>query len=160
MHLGGRILCARSGGRMTARPATSAAYSRTLRWLRPWLIGPLLFLCILSGYLLSFNVDKPTHNADWYIRYQAACSIVERNAFYFRPYRDDGRTGPGVNGHKYAQYTLGQSTALIPLYLLGRQLAGLAHTDCDSTIAPTIVFLTAKALDLILGALLCTLFFA
>jgi hypothetical protein len=131
-----------------------------VRYLRPWLIGPLLFLCILSGYLLSFNVDKPTHNADWFIRYQVACSIVERNAFSIRPYRDDGRTGPGVSGHKYAQYTLGQTTALIPLYMLGRKLAGLAHTDCDSAVAPPIVFLTAKLLDPLLGALLCVLFFA
>jgi hypothetical protein len=110
--------------------------------------------------LLSFNVDKPTHNADWFIRYQVACSIVERNAFYIGPYRDDGRTGPGVGGHKYAQYTLGQTTALIPLYVLGRQLAGLAHTDCDSAVAPPIVFLTAKLLAPLLGALLCVLFFA
>ncbi|HKO25620.1 MAG TPA: hypothetical protein VJY65_12890, partial [Chloroflexota bacterium] len=145
---------------MTARPATSTSSSRTVRYLRPWLMGPLLFLCILSGYLLSFNVDKPTHNADWFIRYQVACSIVERNAFSIRPYRDDGRTGPGVGGHKYAQYTLGQTTALIPLYVLGRKLAGLAHTDCDSAVAPPIVFLIAKSLDLILGALLCVLFFA
>jgi hypothetical protein len=145
---------------MTARPATSAPAARLVRCLRPWLIGPLLFLCILSGYLLSFNVDKPTHNADWFIRYQVACSIVERNAFSIRPYRDDGRTGPGVGGHKYAQYTLGQTTALIPLYVLGRRLAGLAHTDCESTIAPPIVFLTAKLLDPLLGALLCVLFFA
>jgi hypothetical protein len=145
---------------MTARPATSTPYSRTVRYLRPWLIGSLLFLCILSGYLLSFNVDKPTHNADWFIRYQVACSLVERNAFSIRPYRDDGRTGPGVGGHKYAQYTLGQTTALIPLYVLGRQLAGLAHTDCDSAVAPPIVFLTAKLLDPLLGALLCVLFFA
>src|ERR687883_966478 len=160
MHLGGHLLCARSGGRMTARPATSTPDSRTVRCLRPWLIGPLLFLCILSGYLLSFNVDKPTHNADWFIRYQVACSIAERNAFYIRPYRDDGRTGPGVGGRKYTQYTLGQTTALIPLYVLGRKLAGLAHTDCDSAVAPSIVFLTAKLLDPLLGALLCVLFFA
>jgi len=145
---------------MIARPATSAPYVSTVRCLRPWLIGPLLFLCILSGYLLSFNVDKPTHNADWFIRYQVACSIVERNAFDIRPYRDDGRTGPGVGGHKYAQYTLGQTTALIPFYLLGRRLAGLAHTDCASAVAPPIVFLTAKLLDPLLGALLCVLFFA
>src|SRR5437764_15249830 len=125
-----------------------------------WVVGPALFTFILAGYLLSFNVDKPTHNADWFIRYQVACSIVERNAFDIRPYRDDGRTGPGVGGHKYAQYTLGQTTALIPLYVLGRRLAGLAHTDCDSSIAPPVVFLTAKSLDLILGALLGTLFFA
>ena len=65
-----------------------------------------------------------------------------------------------MGGHKYAQYTLGQSTALIPLYVLGRKLAGLAHTDCDSVIAPPIVFLTAKLLDPLLGALLCLLFFA
>ena len=61
---------------MTERPATRTLYSRTVRFMRPWLMGPFLFLCILSGYLLSFNVDKPTHNADWYIRYQVACSIV------------------------------------------------------------------------------------
>ncbi|HKC75623.1 MAG TPA: hypothetical protein VKF37_15690, partial [Chloroflexota bacterium] len=125
-----------------------------------WVVGPALFTFILAGYLLSFNVDKPTHNADWFIRYQVACFIVERNAFDIRPYRDDGRTGPGVGGHKYAQYTLGETMALIPFYLLGRQLAGLARTDCDSSIAPPIVFLTAKSLDLILGALLGTLFFA
>ena len=71
-----------------------------------WVVGPALFTFILAGYLLSFNVDKPTHNADWYIRYQVACSIVERNAFFIHPYREDGRTGPGVGGHKYAQYTL------------------------------------------------------
>ena len=145
---------------MTERPAMGAWYSRAVRCIRPWLLAPLLFLCILSGYLLSFNVDKPTHNADWFIRYQVACSIVERNAFYIRPYRDDGRTGPGMGGHKYAQYTLGQTTALIPLYVLGRKLAGLAHTDCDSAVAPPIVFLTAKLLGPLLGALLCTLFFA
>jgi hypothetical protein len=119
----------------------------------------LLFLCIFSGYLLSYNVDKPTHNADWYIRYQVTCSIVERNDFYIHPYQNDGRTGPGVNGLKYAQYTLGQSVALIPLYLLGRVFAGVGHTDCDQTIAVPQVFLTAKLLDLILGALLCVLFF-
>ncbi len=133
------------------RPATGSR--------RPWLIGILLFLCIFSGYLLSYNVDKPTHNADWYIRYQVTCSIVERNDFYIHPYQNDGRTGPGVNGLKYAQYTLGQSVALIPLYLLGRVFAGVSHTNCDQTIAVPQVFLAAKLLDLILGALLCVLFF-
>ena len=50
-----------------------------------WVVGPALFTFILAGYLLSFNVDKPTHNADWFIRYQVACSIVERNALDIRP---------------------------------------------------------------------------
>jgi hypothetical protein len=78
-----------------------------VRFVRPCLIGPLLFLCILAGYLLSFNVDQPTHNADWFIRYQVTCAIVERNAFSVRPYCHDGRIGPGVGDHKYAQHTLG-----------------------------------------------------
>lgn len=130
------------------------------RLSHPWLVGLLLFLCILSGYLLAYNVDKPTHNADWYIRYQVACSIVERNAFNIRPYDHSDRTGPGADGLQYSQYTLGQTTALIPFYLLGRVVAGVAHTNCDATIAPPMVFLTAKLLDIILGALLGTLFFA
>ncbi len=130
------------------------------RLTHPVVVGPLIFLTILAGYLLSFNVDKPTHNADWFIRYQVSCAIVEHNQFYFDPYRGDGRTGPGADGHIYSQYTLGQSTAMIPFYLLGRELAGMPQTNCDAKIAPPIVFLTAKALDLVLGALLCTLFFA
>jgi len=130
------------------------------RLTRPWLVGPLLFLCILSGYLLSYNVDKPTHNADWYIRYTVTCTIVEQNTFAIHPYREDGRTGPGVGGKMYAQYTLGQTTAMIPLYLLGRRLAGLAHTDCAAPVAPPIVLLTCKLLDPILGALLAVLFYA
>ena len=145
---------------MTGHAAPSASRPLAARLARPWLVGPLLFICILAGYLLSYNVDKPTHNADWYIRYQVACSIVERNAFYIRPYHNDQRTGPGLNGDKYSQYTLGQTTAMIPLYLLGRALGGVAHTNCDTTIAPMIVFLTVKMLDPILGALLCVLFFA
>lgn len=127
---------------------------------RAWVIGALLCTCILSGYLLSFNVDQPAHNGDWYIRYQVTCSIVEHNSFAIQPYKADARAGPGVGGHIYAQYTLGQTTALIPLYVLGRALAGIAHTNCASPVAPPIVFLTAKTLDLILGALLCALFFA
>lgn len=145
---------------MTDRAAFSAPRGVVARLARPWLVGPLLFVVILSGYLLSYNVDKPTHNADWYIRYQVACNIVERNSFSIRPYRHDGRTGPGVHGQYFSQYTLGQTTALVPLYIAGRALAGLAHTDCDTTIAPPIVFLTAKTLDIILGAMLCVLFFA
>lgn len=145
---------------MTDRAAPGAPRPLAVRLARPWVVGSLLFICVLSGYLLTFNVDKPTHNADWYIRYQVTCSIVERNQFYIHPYRQDGRDGPGVNGHTYSQYTLGQTTAMIPLYLLGRMLAGVAHTNCDTTIAPPIVFLTAKSLDLIIGALLCLLFFA
>jgi hypothetical protein len=126
----------------------------------PVTTGALLFLLVLSGYLLSYNVDKPTHNADWYIRYQVTCSIVERNAFYLNPYDASERTGPGIDGHVYAQYTLGQTTALIPLYLLGRVFAGVAHTNCATRVANPIVFLTCKLLDPILGALLCALFFA
>jgi len=130
------------------------------RITRPWLVGPLLFLCVLSGYLLSYNVDKPTHNADWYLRYTVTCAIVEQNTFAIHPYREDGRTGLGMGGRMYAQYTLGQSTAMIPLYLLGRRLAGLAHTDCAAKVAPPIVLLTCKLLDPILGALLAVLFYA
>jgi len=127
---------------------------------RPAVVGTLIFLAVLAGYLLSFNVDKPTHNADWYIRYQVTCSIVERNAFFINPYDTSERSGPGVGGHVYAQYTLGQTTAMIPLYLLGRALAGVAHTNCDQRVANTIVFLTCKSLDLIVGALLAVLFYA
>jgi len=132
------------------------------RLAHPVVVGPLIFLTILAGYLLSFNVDKPTHNADWFIRYQVTCSIAEHNQFYFDPYRSDGRTGVAPDGHTYSQYTLGQTTAMIPLYLLGRALAGMPRTDCSTRNGPPppIVLLTAKALDLILGALLCTLFFA
>jgi len=142
----------------------AAVYATTrraaARLTRPWLVGPLLFICILSGYLLSYNVDKPTHNADWYIRYTVTCTIVEQNTFAIHPYREDGRTGLGVGGKMYAQYTLGQTTAMIPLYLLGRRLAGLAHTDCAAPVAPPIVLLTCKLLDPILGALLAVLFYA
>jgi len=127
---------------------------------RPAVVGTLIFLTVLAGYLLSFNVDKPTHNADWYIRYQVTCSIVERNAFFINPYDTSERSGPGVGGHVYAQYTLGQTTAMIPLYLLGRTLAGVAHTNCDQRTANTIVFLTCKSLNLIVGALLAALFYA
>jgi len=146
------------------RNDSAAGYATTrrtaARLTRPWLVGPLLFLCILSGYLLSYNVDKPTHNADWYIRYTVTCTIVEQNTFAIHPYREDGRTGLGVGGKMYAQYTLGQTTAMIPLYLLGRRLAGLAHTDCAAPVAPPIVLLTCKLLDPILGALLAVLFYA
>jgi len=130
------------------------------RVTHPAVVGTLIFLTVLAGYLLSFNVDKPTHNADWYIRYQVTCSIVERNAFFINPYDTSERSGPGVGGHVYAQYTLGQTTAMIPLYLLGRALAGVAHTNCDQRTANTIVFLTCKSLDLIVGALLAVLFYA
>jgi len=133
---------------------------RLARLAPPAVIGVLLFITVLSGYLLSYNVDKPTHNADWYVRYQVTCKIVEGNTFAITPYRDDGRTGPGLGGHKYAQYTLGQTVAMIPLYLFGRALAGVSHTNCDAVIQQPIVFLTAKSLDLILGALLSVLFFA
>lgn len=145
---------------MPEHAAPDAPRPRSARLTSSWLIGPLLFICILSGYLLSYNVDKPTHNADWYVRYQVTCSIVERNGFNIRPYDNSDRTGPGVGGLKYSQYTLGQTTALIPLYLLGRALAGVDHTNCDATIAPPVVFLTAKLLNFMLGALLCVLFFA
>jgi hypothetical protein len=140
------------------------AACRVPRYLLACLAHPamaaLLLLVVLSGYLLSYNVDRPTHNGDWYIRYQVTCSIVERNAFSLTPYDASKRTGAGVDGHTYAQYTLGQTTALIPFYLLGRVLAGVAHTDCATRIANPIVLLTCKLLDPILGALLCALFYA
>jgi len=146
------------------RNEIAAVYATTrraaARLTRPWLVGPLLFFCILSGYLLSYNVDKPTHNADWYLRYTVTCTIVEQNTFAIHPYREDGRTGLGVGGKMYAQYTLGQTTAMIPLYLLGRRLAGLAHTNCAASVAPPIVLLTCKLLGPILGALLAVLFYA
>jgi len=123
-------------------------------------MGLLLFVCVLSGYLFSFNVDQPSHNGDWYIRYQVTCSIVEHNGFAITPYQVDNRSGPGLHGRTYAQYTLGQTTAMIPLYLLGRRLAGLAHTDCAAAVAPPIVLLTCKLLGPILGALLAVLFYA
>lgn len=94
---------------------------------QPWIIGPLLFICILSGYLLSFNVDKPTHNADWYVRYQVTCGIVERNDFTIHPYQNDGRTGLGADGRLYSQYTLGQSVAMIPFIF----------SDVRSPVSPT-----------------------
>jgi len=126
----------------------------------PWLVGLLLCACVLSGYALSFNVDQPAHNGDWYLRYQVTCSIVEHNSFAITPYANDARTGPGLRHKIYAQYTLGQSVAMVPLYLLGRRLAGLAHTDCAYPIAPPIVLLTCKLLGPILGALLAALFYA
>lgn len=122
-----------------------------------WVIGPLLFASVLSVYLLSFNVDKPTHNADWFVRYQVTCNLVEHNQFSVVPYQNDGRTGIGQNGLIYSQYTLGQSAALIPFYLMGRSLAGVAHTNCAATVPPAIVFLAAKLLDLVVGALLAVL---
>ncbi len=124
------------------------------------LVGALLFVCVLSGYLLSFNVDQPAHNGDWFLRYQVACSIVERDSFAIRPYQQDARSGPGQDHQLYTEYTLGQSVALVPLYMLGRALAGRAHTDCDAPVAVPIVLLTCKLLDPILGALLCVLFYA
>ncbi len=126
----------------------------------PIRVGALLFVCLLAGYLFSFNVDQPAYNGDWYIRYQVTCAIVEHNSFAIQPYRADARSGLGVGYLRYAQYTLGQTTAMIPLYLLGRALAGLRHTNCASDIAPPIVFLTCKALGPLLGALLGVLFFA
>ncbi len=127
--------------------------------LRSWAVGVLLFVCILSGYLLSVNVDQPAHNGDWFLRYQVACRIVEHNRFTIVPYQADARSGPGLGGATDTQYTLGQSVALIPLYLLGRALAGLAHTSCTDP-APAPVLLICKLLGPILGALLCVLFFA
>ena len=124
------------------------------------LTGPLLFVCVLAGYLFSFTVDQPAHNGDWYIRFQVTCAIVEHNSFAITPYQVDNRSGPGLHGRTYAQYTLGQTTAMIPLYLLGRRLAGLAHTDCAAPVAPPIVLLTCKLLGPILGALLAVLFYA
>ncbi len=128
--------------------------------MRLWLMGLLLFVCVLAGYLFSFNVDQPSHNGDWYIRYQVTCAIVEHNSFAITPYQVDNRSGPGLHGRTHAQYTLGQTTAMIPLYLLGRRLAGLAHTDCAAAVAPPIVLLTCKLLGPILGALLAVLFYA
>ena len=128
--------------------------------MRLWLTGPLLFVCVLSGYLFSFTVDQPAHNGDWYIRYQVTCAIVEHNSFAITPYQVDNRSGPALYGRTYAQYTLGQTTAMIPLYLLGRRLAGLAHTDCAAPVAPPIVLLTCKLLGPLLGALLAVLFYA
>jgi len=126
---------------------------------RSWLVGVLLFVCVLAGYLFSFTVDQPAHNGDWYIRYQVTCAIVEHNSVAITPYQVDNRSGPGLHGRIYAQYTLGQTTAMIPLYLLGRRLAGLAHTDCAAPVAPPIVLLTCKLLGPILGALLAVLFY-
>ena len=134
---------------------------RVLAVLRhPAATGVVVFGVVLLGFLLSYNVDKPTHNADWYIRYQVTCSIVEHNAFNINPYDGSRRTGPGIDGRNYAQYTLGQSVAMVPLYMLGRIFAGVSHTNCDAQTANTIVFLTCKSLDLFLGALLCALLFA
>ena len=154
-----RLALAGAIDRAMARVVPAAPYPTARPLRRPLLVGIVLFVCVLSGYLFSFNVDQPAHNGDWYLRYQVTCSIVEHNRFWFHPYQSDARTGRGVDGHTYAQYTLGQSTAMIPLYLLGRALAGVSHTNCDAPVAPPEVFLTAKALDLIVGALLCVLFF-
>jgi len=147
-------------GAADARPTRAGAPRATTRRARPWLLGLSLFLCVLSGYLLSYNVDQPANNGDWYIRYQVTCSIVEHNSVAITPYQRDNRTGPGLHGKTYAQYTLGQTTAMIPLYLLGRRLAGLAHTNCASAVAPPIVLLTCKLLSPMLGALLAVLFYA
>jgi len=142
---------------LTRRDASSHAGRAGIRRS---LVGALLFCCVLSGYLLLFNVDQPYHNGDWSTRYEVTCAIVEHNSFAVRPRLSDARVGPGVGGHSYAQYTLGQTTAMIPLYLLGRRLAGVTQTRCGQTVVNPIVYLTAKALDFILAALLCVLFFA
>jgi len=115
---------------------------------------------VLSGYLFSFAVDQPSHNGDWHIRYQVTCAIVEHNSVAITLYQVDNRTGPGLHGRTYAQYTLGQTTAMILLYPLGRRLADLAHTDCAAPIAPPIVLLTCKVLNPLLGAVLAVLFYA
>ena len=146
---------------MGQRPAVPGAAPRgAAPGAHAWVVGLLLFVWVLSGYLLSYNVDQPAHNGDWYIRYQVTCSIVEHNSVAITPYQRDNRTGPGLHGQTYAQYTLGQTTAMIPFYLLGRRLAGLAHTNCASPIAPPIVLLTCKLLGPLLGALLAVLFYA
>ncbi len=141
-------------------PTVDALQPWRIATMRERLMGLLLFVCVLAGYLFSFTVDQPAHNGDWYIRYQVTCSIVEHNSFAITPYQVDNRSGPGLHGRTYAQYTLGQTTAMIPLYLLGRRLAGLAHTDCAAAVAPPIVLLTCKLLGPILGALLAVLFYA
>ncbi len=141
-------------------PTVDALQPWRIATMRERLMGLLLFVCVLAGYLFSFNVDQPAHNGDWYIRYQVTCSIVEHNSFAITPYQIDNRSGPGLHGRTYAQYTLGQTTAMIPLYLLGRRLAGLPHTDCTAPIAPPIVLLTCKLLGPLLGALLAVLFYA
>ncbi len=143
-----------------AHRARARAHQAMTGMMRLWLTGPLLFVCVLSGYLFSFTVDQPAHNGDWYIRYQVTCAIVEHNSFAITPYQVDNRTGLGLRGRTYAQYTLGQTTAMIPLYLLGRRLAGLAHTDCAAPVAPPIVLLTCKLLGPLLGALLAMLCYA
>ncbi len=142
-----------------AATAAATRRRRTVRTAPPWIIGTLLFVCVLSGYLLSFTVDQPAHNGDWFLRYQVACRIVEHNRFTLAPYQADARSGPGLGGGVYTQYTLGQTTALIPFYLLGRVLGGVTHTTCADP-APAAVLLTGKLLDPILGAVLCVLFFA
>jgi len=142
------------------RPTVDALQPWRIATMRERLMGLLLFVCVLAGYLFSFTVDQPAHNGDWYIRYQVTCSIVEHNSFAITPYQVDNRSGPGLHSRTYAQYTLGQTTAMIPLYLLGRRLAGLAHTDCAAAVAPPIVLLTCKLLGPILGALLAVLFYA
>jgi len=141
-------------------PTVDALQPWRIATMRERLMGLLLFVCVLAGYLFSFTVDQPAHNGDWYIRYQVTCSIVEHNSFAITPYQVDNRSGPGLHGRTYAQYTLGQTTAMIPLYLLGRRLAGLPHTDCTAPIAPPIVLLTCKLLGPLLGAFLAVLFYA
>src|SRR5581483_9617558 len=155
-----RLALAGAIDRAMARVVPAAPYPTARPRRRPLLVGIVLFVCVLSGYLLSFNVDQAAHNGDWFLRYQVACSIVERDSFAIRPYQQDARSGPGQDHQIYTEYTLGQSVALVPLYMLGRALAGRAHTDCDAPVAVPIVLLTCKLLDPILGALLCVLFYA
>jgi len=56
-------------------------------------VGALLFVCVLAGYLFSFTVDQPSHNGDWYIRYQVTCAIVEHNTYRSRKSRASSAAG-------------------------------------------------------------------
>ncbi len=50
---------------MGQRPAVPGAAPRgAAPGAHAWVVGLLLFVWVLSGYLLSYNVDQPAHNGD------------------------------------------------------------------------------------------------
>ncbi len=45
-------------------PTVDALQPWRIATMRERLMGLLLFVCVLAGYLFSFTVDQPAHNGD------------------------------------------------------------------------------------------------
>lgn len=148
----------------TIAPSLGVAWNRSgVERLRKIVYLGALGVFFLAVYLLTASGDIQ-QNGDTVIRFQVAADIVNHHTPALltwqigpltrkHPFRDP-RVLHGRGHRIYAIYTVGQSLAGIPLYLLGKALA--AHLNVPPL--PTELF-TYRLVGPIFGALLAVLVF-